>query len=252
MNDVQSRFSKARLKVLGEGGLTEGIGRLSEKSVHRMLKLYIEPDESCHEVEMLGSYVDILNSDGIYEIQTRAAWRLAKKLPKLLELLRVTVVIPVIVENSIRWLDKETGEISEGRKSNKKENAFTALSEIYRLRAFLDNGNFSVNLLFLKTEDFRYLDGTDKSRRKGATKIDKIPTALVSEMRLSAPDDYRALLPEGLSESFLEKDLRVLAKYPARFSSAVIGVLKQVGAIRQIGKQGRTHVYEIIKTHTEE
>lgn len=250
--ECERRFTEARLKVLGEGGLSNGIGRLSEKSLHKILKLYIEPDESSHEVSILGSYADVLNSDGIYEIQTRAAWRLAKKLPKLLEVSKVTVVIPVITENCIRWIDKETGEISEGRKSSKKENAFTALGEIYKLRAFLDNENFQVRLVFLKTEDFRYLDGYGTEKHKGATKIDKIPTELVSELTLSSYDDYRALLPDSLGDSFLEKDLRRLTKYPKKFSSAVIGVLKQAGAIQQTGREGRAYLYTKIKTHTEQ
>ena len=243
MTDKKRRFSDARLKVLGEGGLSSGIGRLSEKSLHKILKLYIEPDERCHEVEILGSYADVLNSDGIYEIQTRAAWRLSAKLTKLLQISRVTVVIPVITENRIRWLDKETGEISEGRKSNKTENFYTALGEIYQLREFLDKRNFEVRLIFLKTEDFRYLDGYDKTKRKGATKIDKIPTELVSEILLSSFEDYRAQLPDTLCEIFLEKDLRRIAKYPARISSAVVGVLKRTDALRQVGTVGRAHLY---------
>lgn len=242
---------EARLKALGDCGLTNGIGRLSEKSVHKILKLYIEPDESRHEIELLGSYVDVFNEDGVYEIQTRAAWRLSAKLPKLLSVSRVCVVIPVTVENTIRWLDRETGEISEGRKSNKKENAFTALGEIYRLRSFLGNENFEVRVILLKTEDFRYLDGHGASKHGGATKIDKIPTELISELQLSSREDYLSLLPDTLEDTFLEKDLRKAAKYPARISSAVIGVLKQVGVIRQIGKEGRAHLYEKIKTHTE-
>lgn len=243
MTEKRCRFSDARLKVLGEGGLSSGIGRLSEKSIHKILKLYIEPDESCHEVEILGSFADVLNSDGIYEIQTRAAWRLSAKLPKLLEISRVTVVIPVITENRIRWLDKENGEISDGRRSNKRENVYTAFGEIYKLREFLDNKNFEVRLIFLKTEDFRYLDGYDKTKRKGATKIDKIPTELVSELRLCSFSDYRAQLPDSLGETFLEKDLRRIAKYPARISSSVIGVLKRTDAIKQIGKVGRAHLF---------
>ena len=251
MQDKRDRFDSARLKVLAESGSSEGIGRLSEKSVHKILKLYIDPDESNHEREICGSYADVFNSEGIYEIQTRAAWRLVKKLPKFLSVSRVTVVIPVISENRIRWLNKETGEISDGRRSNKKENAFTALGEVYRLREFLFCEGFLVRLVFLKTEEFRYLDGKDPTRHKGSTKIDKIPTELVDDITLSKPEDYLSLLPDGLSEPFLEKDLRRMLKYPARISSAVIGVLKQMGVIRQIGKSGRAHLYEKTKTHTD-
>ncbi len=251
MQDRRRRFEEARLKVLGELGLSCGIGRLSEKSIHKVLKNYIEPDESCHEVKLLGSYADVVSGGQIYEIQTRSAWRLSSKLEKLLSVSRVCVVIPVIVENLIRRLDRETGEISSGRKSVKKENAFTALGELYGIRSFLTNPNFEVRLIFLKAEDFRYREEQVKGEGRGASKIDKIPTELVDDIRLSSHEDYLALLPQALEDRFLEKDLRRAAGYPAKFSSAVICVLKQVGVIRQIGKQGRFHLYEKIKTHTD-
>ena len=251
MEDKRRRFDAARLKVLGEGGLSCGIGRLSEKSVHKILKLYIEPNEEYHEREICGLYADVFNPEGIFEIQTRAAWRLEKKLPRLLSVSKVTVVIPIIVENTIRWLDKKTGEISDGRKSNKKESIFTALAEIYRLRGYIYKEGFSVRLVLLKTEDFRYLDSKDKKGRRSGTRIDKIPTELVGEIDLLTREDYAALLPNELPTPFRERDLRKAAKYPERLSSFVIGALKHAGVIRQVGKDGRAYLYEKTKTHTD-
>ena len=48
-----------------------GIGTLGEKSLHAALKLYYEPDSSRHEIPV-GQYVaDIVNEEGIIEIQTK-------------------------------------------------------------------------------------------------------------------------------------------------------------------------------------
>ena len=60
------------------------IGTLGEKSLHAVLKRYYEPDRSCHEIPV-GNYVaDIVNQDGIFEIQTRGLSNLRPKLNELL------------------------------------------------------------------------------------------------------------------------------------------------------------------------
>ena len=79
---IDTSFHKARTRVLSEISLSSGIGTLSEKSLHRMIKLFIEEDESFHEVEFLGSVADIKRENQIYEIQTHSAERLVPKLKK--------------------------------------------------------------------------------------------------------------------------------------------------------------------------
>ena len=121
-----SRFLAARSAVLSESVAWDGIGTLSEKSLHKMLKLYIEPNIENHEVTYMGSIVDIKNADGIFEVQTRAYERLCPKLRRILPTSPVTVVCPLAAEKYTRWLDRTTGEMTERRKSPKRENAFDA------------------------------------------------------------------------------------------------------------------------------
>ena len=47
MND-QERFNWAREKIVGRDRERNGIGTLSEKTVHAILKNYYAPDESTH------------------------------------------------------------------------------------------------------------------------------------------------------------------------------------------------------------
>ena len=49
----------------------KGIGTLSEKTLHSVLKNYFEPFSENHEIK-IGNYVaDIVGENGIIEIQTR-------------------------------------------------------------------------------------------------------------------------------------------------------------------------------------
>ena len=43
------RFNAAKQKIIGKKHNDKGIGTLSEKTVHGVLKHFFEPDEDCHE-----------------------------------------------------------------------------------------------------------------------------------------------------------------------------------------------------------
>jgi hypothetical protein len=90
------RFIETKETVLATEREQNGIGTLGEKSLHRILKSYYEPLGALHE-QKLGRYVaDILNEDGVIEIQTRSLSAMRKKLEAFLEVTHVTVVHPVV------------------------------------------------------------------------------------------------------------------------------------------------------------
>ena len=66
---------------------TGGIGTLAEKTLHAVLKRYIEPDERFHEVQV-GSFVaDVFRDERIFEIQTGSFTPLRPKLETKLYLI---------------------------------------------------------------------------------------------------------------------------------------------------------------------
>ena len=97
----EDRFLQCCREVMEEGGRDQGIGTLGEKSLHAALKRYLEPDETFREVA-IGRYVaDIVNPEGIIEIQTGGFGRLREKLGFFLDHYPVTVVYPVA---QVKWL----------------------------------------------------------------------------------------------------------------------------------------------------
>ena len=242
-DDLLSRFDHAKRRVIGEDTVKTGIGQLSEKTMHRILKLYIEPDDKKHEQKYLGSVADVINSDGIYEIQTRSIEKLLRKLTKYLTESKVTVVLPIISEKRLRWLDKERGEFSESRKSSKHENEYTAVADLYKIRSVLSDKNLAVKLIILKAEEYKYLDGLDKTGKKGATKIECIPTELLGEIDLKESGDYKKFIPDALGDVFTSKDFAVATKIQKQDASCVVGALAAVGAIEFVRKEGRSYVW---------
>ena len=91
----ERRFEAARNKIMGADRVRQGIGTLSEKTVHAVLKNYYAPDADMHEIPLAGFVADIFTGTEIIEIQTRAFNAMRKKLAAFLELYPVTVVYPI-------------------------------------------------------------------------------------------------------------------------------------------------------------
>ena len=70
MSSEDKSFSTALAVATSENRVRDGIGTLSEKTLHSFLKNYLEPDSSFHEIKV-GRYVADIKKDGyITEIQT--------------------------------------------------------------------------------------------------------------------------------------------------------------------------------------
>ena len=73
-------FARCRRQVLEESFFQHGIGSLSERESHAILKNFYCPDPSCQEINIGGFVADISDSNGITEIQTRGFGKLRRKL----------------------------------------------------------------------------------------------------------------------------------------------------------------------------
>ena len=245
----EERFGIACEKVIGKHARqNDRVGTLGEKTLHAVLKHYLEPDAEKHEIKCGSYFADVLNDGGIFEIQTRNFGKLRPKLDYFLEFSDVTIVHPIPKLKYVCWVNGETGEIAEKRKSPKKGN----LCDLYREMVGLKNyiGHPRLHFLFLELElvEYKLLDGWSRDKKKGSTKIDRIPSALLGEIRLSAKEDFRMMIPEGLPERFMTKDFKKKAHASDKGASAGISLLKNLGFIRQVGKEGRAYLYEVVNS----
>ena len=239
-------FLRAQAAVLGEGIEREGIGTLSERALHRILKLAFEPNEAYHEKKVLGSVADIQNESGIIEIQTRAFEKMRPKLARFLPHHRVTLVYPIARHKRLHWIDPETKEISPPRKSPKLGKPSEAFFELYKIRAYLGHENLSIHLVFLDMEEYRYQNGYGKEKKRGAPRIERIPTAFVEEVVLSSREDYRIFLPESLSAEFTVKQYAKAIGQKPRYAYLGLRILKDCfGLVSHVRTDGREYVYHV-------
>ncbi len=241
----QARFEKAKEKVIGIDRQWLGIGTLSEKTVHAILKNYYEPDEDKQEIPIENYVADIYADGQIIEIQTRHFNKLRDKLQTFLALYPVTIVYPIPREKWLIWIDEETGELSKKRKSPAKGNPYVAFIELYKIKMFLKNPNLRMHLVLIDMEEYRLLNGWSKDKKKGSTRYDRIPTQLVEEVQINCLEDYMQFVPYELEEDFTTKDFAKAAHIPTRLAQTVLNILYHVGTVERVGKKGNAYLYKV-------
>ena len=236
-------FNKICDEVIDSKRSYLGIGTLGEKTVHLILKNYFERNTSNHEIKIDGYVADIFNGQEIIEIQTRSFDRLRKKIPVFLSHYPLTIVYPVPYIKWIRWVNPKTGEISPPRKSPRKGSPYNIFPELYKIKNNLIMPNLMLRIVLLNMEEYRFLDGWSKDKKKGSTRCDRIPIDLVDEIYISGIEEYKLLSPDDLEHDFTVKDYQKASGLSYKASSIAVHVLNYVGAIKKIGSRTRSYLY---------
>jgi hypothetical protein len=216
---------------------------LGQKTLHAVSKLYLEPDISKHEVNISGSVADIVNDEGVIEIQTRDFNKLRAKLDKLLPENKVTIVYPAA---HTRWLcrvNPETGEVTKKTKSAKTGGVCAVLFELYKIKPYLLASNLRICVLLVDLVEYRNLDGWSRDRKRGSSRNERIPVDLFDEIYINSPAEYMKLVPESLDESFTARDFAKEAGLRHHEAQTAMTVLSYIGVIRRIGSQNRAALY---------
>lgn len=246
MINRETEFERAKEKIVGAERQREGIGTLSEKSVHAVLKNYFAPNPDYQEVPIEGYVADIYTGQEIIEIQTRQFNRMRDKLQAFLPICPVTIVYPMTAKKILVWIDPDTGEEVERRKSPMKASIYEIFEELYKIKQFLPDANLRIKMVFLELEELKLLDGYGKDKKKRASKHDRVPLQLVSEMGMECKEDYLQFVPFELLESeFTSKEFAKEAKIHPRMAGIVLHVLHHLGIVERVGKQGNAFVYRV-------
>ena len=189
------------------------IGTLREKRLHAAVKLYLCPDEACHErpvgdllredgAKPRRMVADILTEGHIMEVQTGGFFPLREKIGWYLTHTpcRVTVVHPIPAVKYLSWIDPADGSILSRTKSPKRGRVKDVAKELYWVSDYIGNPRFAVRLLLLELEEYRLADGWSRDKKRGSNRYERFPTALLGDVTLWTPADYAAyFLPPALS-----------------------------------------------------
>lgn len=244
-NQLLVQFDTACNKVIHNTRTEEGIGTLSEKTIHAVIKHYLCPDTSLHERKIYNYYADVFMEPSIIEIQTRNFGNLRKKLDVFLPDYPVTIVYPIPYEKWLRWINEETGEISAPRKSPKKGTPYMVFPELYRIKSYLTHENFRLKIILLNVEEYRYLNGWSKDKKKGSVRCDGIPLQLIDDISINSLEEFKKLLPSNLPDEFTTKDFKKASGLSVNGAGIAVNILHHIGCIKRIGKDKRAYLYTL-------
>lgn len=239
----EKRFERAKNRVIGINRERQGIGTLSEKTVHAVLKNYYAPDTDMHKIPIANFVADIYTGSEIIEIQTRSFNNMRRKLAAFLPEYPVTIVYPIPRVKWLSWIDEETGETSPKRKSPKKGNPYQAFIELYKIRPFLPDGNLKLRIDLIDMEEYRLLNGWSRDKKKGSDRFDRIPISFVEEVCIDRREDYMQFIPYDIPEPFTTKDFAKQAKIPVHLAQTVLLILTDLNIVERTGKQGNSYLY---------
>lgn len=242
--EAVKRFCRACESAFNDTHSENGIGTLGERTLHKVLKFYYEPRALCHEIKIGGYVADIVNENGITEIQTRSFFPLRDKLAAFLPIHSVRVVYPVAKTKWLIWVNPETGEATKKRKSPKCGGPWEIFRELYRIKPMLNNPHLSLTVILMDMEEYRTLNGWSADRKKGSVRQERIPLSLQDEINVDTTADYQKLMPEGLPPLFTSRDFKQASGLSLSVAQSALNVLVHVGAVEKQGKSGRLITYQ--------
>ena len=222
-----------------------GIGTLAEKSLHASLKEWIAEPGDRFEVKTGRFVIDIVRDDTLIEIQTRHLYAMKRKLSRLLPDYTIHLYHPI---PQARWIVRESadGEFIGRRKSPKKGQILDIFAELVRVPHLLLEPNLTLHVLLTHEESVLRDDGKGSWRRKGWSSHDRRLLSVVDEATFFSGADYLALLPEQLERPFTNKSLSKALGVRTAIAQKMTYTLRAMGLIEQVGKQGRSNLFEVV------
>lgn len=222
-----------------------GIGTKNESALHAAIKNWYALPEDEPEAKEGRYIIDIKREGLLIEIQTKNFSAIGKKLRALTKKHKVRLIYPVSTEKWIIKTDPE-GNLISRKKSPKKGSVYDIFNELIRIPDLVDEANLSIEILFIKEEEIRCDDGKGSWRRKGVSILDRKLVDVIEKKIFQGKKDFLDLLPQDLEQPFSNKILAEKLGIPANKARKITYCLKKAGALKEVGKQGNTLLYESI------
>jgi hypothetical protein len=145
-----------------------------------------------------------------------------------------------------RWvlrLDGEGQQVAR-RKSPKRGTVEQLFAELIRIPTLALLPNFALEVLLVREEQVLRDDGAGSWRRKGWSIADRRLLDVVDRRIFVGREDYAALLPPTLPDSFTSADLSAALKQPRPLMQKMLYCLRTMDMLRIAGKQGRAIRYQ--------
>ncbi|MGV9103277.1 MAG: hypothetical protein ACOC3C_04070 [Candidatus Thorarchaeota archaeon] len=224
-----------------------GIGTLSETTLHAQLKEIYAGKTGQMEVPVDGFVADVLKDERIVEIQTGNFSGIRNKLRRLIRNHEVLLVYPVAAE---KWIIKETntfGEDIQRRKSPKHGGFEEVFYELVSMPHLINSSNFSIEVVLTEEEDIRRKSDDASWRIRGWKTVNRKLLKIIDKSLFEQPGDFLVFLPPSLDTPFTNKELATATGYTKRLAQKVTYCLRKMGVLKVPKKRGRAYLHDILE-----
>ena len=220
-----------------------------ETTLHRQLKERYAGEHARTEVA-LGRYrIDVLAGDELIEIQHGSLAAIRDKVRDLLREHRVRVVKPIIAGKLLVKRRRRGGRLVERRRSPKQGTLVDLFDELVYFTRVFPHRNLTIEVLLVDVEEERYPGHGRRRRwrRRDHVVADQRLVAVRESLELRTAVDLRRLAPCALARPFHTGQLAASLDVPRWIAQRIAYCYRQMGAARQVGKQGNAALYEFVE-----
>lgn len=218
-----------------------------ETSLHRELKrLYCDASDPRIEVRHGRYRIDAVRGDELIEIQHGSLAAIRDKIRSLLAEHHVRVVKPIIASKLLVKRSRKGGRITERRLSPKRQTLLALFDELVYFTKIFPHPRLTLEAVLVEVEEWRYPGHGRRRRWRQDDHVveDQKLCAVVDSCRLMSASDLRMLVDCKLPDTFHTADLSSALSLPRHVAQRIAYCLRETGAVRQIGKQGNSHLYQ--------
>jgi len=220
-----------------------------ETSLHRELKEHYARDAGRTEVVVDRYRIDAVVDDELIEIQHGPLSAIRDKVRKLLAGHRVRVVKPIIARKLLVKRTAKGQPVRSRRRSPKRGQLLDVFDDLVYFTRVFPHRRLTLEVVLVEIEEWRYPGhGRRRYRRDADHQVeDQKLVEIAAVHRLKTSADLRKLVPaEALPDVFHTGHLAAALQVQRYTAGRIAYCFRQVGATRQVGKQGNTLLYEFV------
>ena len=217
-----------------------------ETSLHRDLKTLYAGQDAQFEVSLGGYRIDVVSGGQLVEIQHASLAAIRDKVRTLLNDHSVIVVKPIVVQKLLVKRACKDGPVSDRRVSPKRGALLDLFHELVHFTRVFPHKRLTLEVPLVDIEEWRYPGhGCRRRWRLADYQIeDQKLMAVHATYRFRTAADLARLVKRPMQQPFhtghMAESLQV-----HRFKAQQIAYcFCQMGAVREVGKQGNSRLYE--------
>jgi hypothetical protein len=221
-----------------------------ETSLHHDLKTLYAGQDAQFEVS-LGDYrIDVMSGGHLVEIQHGSLAAIRDKVKILLKHHTVVVVKPIVVQKLLVKRKCKDGPVTGRRMSPKRGTLLDVFDELVHFTRVFPHKRLTLEVPLVDIEEWRY-PGHGRRRRWRLNDYqieDQKLVAVHATYRFQTASDLARLVERPMPQRFHTGDLAESLQVHRWSAQRIAYCFRQMGAVREVGKQGNARLYEFAAT----